>query len=185
MLSFFQQKTEKNLPIIHSKIWRHVRELWAYRHSNYQISKSRASRSQVQMNPHGFLWWRLGKKANKPAAVITQKPDHTLIRIFASPTQLLKFWITKGQVWHSTSKAGHGEQIGRCTAKLGAATNCVLWILTKKKRRRKRLGITEGKKWRMLLSSPFSFICLYDAHSKALKHKYTSMYMFPQVRDHI
>lgn len=29
------------------------------------------------MNPLSFLWWRLGKKGSKPAAVIPQKPDTT------------------------------------------------------------------------------------------------------------
>lgn len=66
---------------------------------------------QVQMNPLSFLWWRLGKKASKPAAVIPQKPDHNLIRIFASSLSYSNSEPQKSRYDISTSKAGHKEKI--------------------------------------------------------------------------
>lgn len=91
------------------------------------------------MNSLGFLWWKLGKKTNRPTAATPQKPDHNPRRIFASPTQL-HIESQKSRYDISTNKSGHGEQIGKCTAKSRAATNCMPQILTKR-RRKKRLGV--------------------------------------------
>lgn len=130
---------------------------------------------QVQMNPLSFLWWRLGKKASKPAAVIPQKPDHNLIRIFASPLSYSNSEPQKSR-YDSTSKAGHGEKISRCTSEHRAEKICMLWILAKE-RRKETVGI-QRKRLRMLLSSHFPLILPYEAQSKALEDKNTSI--FPQ-----
>lgn len=96
---------------------------------------------QVQMNPLSFLWWRLGKQASKPAAVIPQKPDHNLIRIFASPLSYSN--SEQKSRYDSTSKAGHGEKISRCTSEHQEEKNCVLWILAKERKEERDCGNTK------------------------------------------
>lgn len=183
MLSFFQQKTEKKSTDYPLKNLTSRQRTVCMQAQCYQIYKSGAShKCKWTLSAFSDGGWE-SKQISQQLLLLR----HLIITLSGSLLPPLSYSNSESQKSRydiSTNKAGHGEQIDRCTSKPRAATNCVLWILTKE-RRRKGLGGTEVKKWRTLLSSSFSFIFLYDAHSKALKDKNTSMYMFPQVRDHI
>lgn len=132
MLTFFQQKTEKKksteYPLKNLKS--HQRAVCVQTQCS-QIYKSGAS-YKCKYTPQISLM-EAGKESKQTSRQLLFLRNLIITSSGPSLPQLsyCHSESQKGRYDTNTSTAGHGEEIGRSAVKPGAATNRVLWILTK------------------------------------------------------